>query len=97
MRPILLQSQDSRLHLHRQLITVAVRPPCAVGDSLQATLLVTVKDLVTGLTGNIEFSAQEGHRLSLQQSGNKANALVHNRPVLPWHPRSPPLGKRGKV
>ena len=28
---------------------------CAAGDSLQATLLVTVKDLVTRLTGNVEL------------------------------------------
>jgi len=47
MRLILLQGQDSRLDLHRQLIAVTVRPTRAVGDSLQATLLVTIKYLVT--------------------------------------------------
>src|ERR1700690_3678810 len=70
MRSLLLQVQDSRLDLHRQLLAVAVRPPCTVGDPLQPTLLVTIKDLVTRFPGNIELPAQQGHRFTLDHSGN---------------------------
>src|ERR1700684_4502629 len=61
VRFIPLESQDGRLDLHRQLVSIPVGAPRAVGYPLQATLLVAVKDFVPRLTRNMELPAQRGH------------------------------------
>ena len=52
---------------------------------LEPVLAVAGEDLVAGLARDIELTAQFGHLLALEQSGNKPQALVHLVTLLPRH------------
>jgi hypothetical protein len=43
---------------------VAVGTPASVGKPLNAALLLTIEDLVTGLAGDTELPAQFRHRFA---------------------------------
>src|SRR5258705_11399934 len=62
--------------------------PIAQGH--QPVLLVTVENLVAGLTRYAEIPADVRHRLAIQQAGYKAKALFHHRTRFPRHPHLPP-------
>jgi hypothetical protein len=57
-----LQANNQRLDLGRQLICMAVGPARAVGEPLQADLIVTGKDFVAGLAGDTELLAASACR-----------------------------------
>jgi hypothetical protein len=60
IRFLLLEAYDLRLYLERELVGVAVWPAGAVGEPLQANLVVASEDLVAGLAGDTEVTAQRG-------------------------------------
>src|SRR5208282_4957361 len=61
---LLLHVQDEVLDLKGKLVGIAIWTPTAVGQSLKAAILITVKDLVAGLARNAELPAKLGHRLA---------------------------------
>jgi len=65
-RLVLLAPHDQRLDLGGQLVGMAVGPARAVGEPLQANLVVASEDLVAGLAGDAELTAQRRHLLAVQ-------------------------------
>src|SRR5579883_1664962 len=59
-------------------------------------ILITIKDLVTGLARNPEFTAEKAHRLAFQQASHEPKALVHHRTLFPRHRHFPPAIAGGK-
>jgi hypothetical protein len=59
-----LHIQDVVLYLERKLVGVAIRTPASVSESVNATFLTAIEDLVAGLTGNPKLSAKFRHRLA---------------------------------
>jgi hypothetical protein len=59
-----LHVQDEIFHLEWKLVGVAIGAAAAVGQPVNATFLITIKDLVAGLTGNPKLSAEFRHRLA---------------------------------
>ena len=55
---LVLQVQDVVLYLEGQLVRVVMGPPASIGEPLNATFLIAVEDLVTGLTRDAELPAQ---------------------------------------
>src|SRR5512141_3003858 len=90
MGPLSLEADDQRFDLRRQLVGIAHRPTGAIAQRLEAALLVAIEDLVTGLAGDSELPARVRHRVAVEQLGNKAQALIHHRTLLPRHTYLPP-------
>jgi hypothetical protein len=84
-----LAFDDQGLDLRRQLVGIADRAPRAVTQGFQPVLLVATEDLVAGLARDAELAADLGHRLALQQAGDKPQTFVHYRTLLPRHPPLP--------
>src|SRR5512135_3703720 len=78
----------------RQLIGVAHRPPRTVAQGLKTVLLVAVENLVAGLTRYTELPAHVRHGLTVQQAGDKAKALFHDRTRFPRHQHLPPKSEK---
>src|SRR5262249_23332003 len=91
---LVLDGDDARFDLGRQLIGESHRSARAVGDSLKPVLFVAVEDLVPGFTGDSEVAADLGHSLAIQETGDKSQAFVHNRTLFPRNPHPP--AKSGK-
>src|SRR5712691_3379928 len=53
-----LHVQDEIFHLKGKLIRVPIRAAAPVGQPLQAAFLITIENLVAGLAGNPELSAE---------------------------------------
>jgi hypothetical protein len=66
MRLVALGVDDQTFELLRQLVGISDRPTRAVVQGPLAVLFVAIEDLVTGLAGYAEFTAQGRHRLSFQ-------------------------------
>src|SRR5436309_10396060 len=88
-RLVFLQPDDLRLDLEGQLIGVAIWPARAVGQPFQADLIVSREDLVAGLAGDAELTAQPRHLLPVQQTGDELEPLIHWVTLLPGHFCSP--------
>jgi hypothetical protein len=56
-----LHVENEILHLKRKLMRVAIPTPASVGESLNATFLITIEDLVAGLARNAELPAEFRH------------------------------------
>ena len=91
-RLILLQAHDPRLDLEGQLIGVAVGPARAVGEPCEANLVVAREDLVAGLAGDAELTAQHRHLLPVQQPSDELEPFIHVVTLLPGHFCSPAKG-----
>jgi hypothetical protein len=89
-----LDVENIVLHLKRELIGIAIRTPAPVSQPLHSAFLVAIKDLVPGLTGDSELSAECSHRLTGQPPSHKLKPFVHYRTLLPRHPHF--LPKREK-
>jgi hypothetical protein len=89
VRLLSLDGDDARLELGRQLVGEPDRPARAVGERLEPVFLVAVENLVTGLAGDTGVAADLGHRLAIEDTGEKAQAFVHNRTLFPRHPHPP--------
>src|SRR6267142_6896646 len=96
VRLLSLQPDNQSLDRLRQLVGVAHRPARPIAQRLQPVLLVTIENLVAGLTGYAEIPADVGHSFAIQQAGHKAKAFFHHRTRFPRHPHLPPA-KRRKV
>ena len=70
-RLVLLEAHDLGLDLERQLVGLAVGSAGAVGEALQADLVVAREDLVAGLAGDPELATRHRHLLPVQQVGNE--------------------------
>src|SRR5713101_3752369 len=79
---VLLELDDRALHLARQLVGIAHRPPRAIGQSLEPMLLVAIEDLVAGLARYAELATQMAHLLTFHQASHKPKALLHHRTPL---------------
>src|SRR5258707_187884 len=90
VRLLSLQPDNQSLDRLRQLVGVAHRPARPIAQGHQPVLLVTVENLVAGLTRYAEIPADVRHRLAIQQAGYKAKALFHHRTRFPRHPHLPP-------
>jgi hypothetical protein len=77
MRLVTLEGDDQTIDLGRQLVGVADRPPRAIGQGLEPVLFIAVENLVAGFAGDAELAAEIRHRLSLQKTGDEAQALFH--------------------
>src|SRR5579872_6054800 len=64
----------------------------AVTRADSAVRVVACEDLVTGLAGDAELSAQRRHLLSIQQPGNELQSFVHGFTHLPGHLALPAKG-----
>ena len=56
---------DRRLNLFRQLVGIAERSAGAIAQPFQPALLITLKDLVTGLPRNSKLPAKRSHALPI--------------------------------
>jgi hypothetical protein len=74
---VALDLQDQLFDLERQPIGVPIRPAAAVGEAVDAAILVALKDFVAGLAGDIELSAQNCHLLAVEQPGDETETLIH--------------------
>jgi len=54
-----------------------VRAPAAVGETVEAAILVALEDLVAGLAGDIELPTDDGHFFAVEQAGDEAETLIH--------------------
>jgi hypothetical protein len=68
---------------------IAIRTPAPVGQPLNATFLVAIKDLVAGLAGDRELSAEFRHRLA----GEPQTAAFRPSPNTPSTTSLLPLGE----
>src|SRR5438552_1752702 len=80
-----LDVQNVVFNLQRKLTAKAIGSATPFRQSLDPAFLITIEDLVAGLAGDRELSAEFRHRLAFQQAGNKANTFIHNRTLLPRH------------
>jgi len=64
---------------------MAVGSSAAIGEPIQATVLVALEDLVAGLARDIELPAHGGHRLAVEEPGHESETLIHLGTLLPRH------------
>jgi hypothetical protein len=55
---------------------------------VNAAFLIAIEDLVAGLAGNPELSAQIRHGLTREPASHELDSLIHDRTLLPRHPLS---------
>jgi hypothetical protein len=84
-----LELQDQVLDLKGEFAALAVGSATAIRETFQAAVLVAGKDLVAGLSGDIELPAQYRHLLAFQQPSDEPQLLVHLATLLPRHLRYP--------
>ena len=82
---LLLELNDQLLDLHRQLVGVAIGPSTSVREAIDTAVFVTVVNLVAGLAGYAELTAETGHLLAIQEAGDKSETFFHNIALLPGH------------
>jgi hypothetical protein len=59
-----LHVQDVILHLKRKLVGIAIGTAAAIGKPFKTALLITIEDLVPGLSGDTELPAKFRHWLA---------------------------------
>src|SRR3954453_16851189 len=94
MRLVALGVDDEALDLLRELVGIAHRSPRSIGEGFEPMLLVAVEDLVASFTRDAELAADVRHRLPVQHTGYKAQALFHYRTRFPRHQHLPPKGEK---
>jgi hypothetical protein len=62
-----------------------VGPPAAVGQAIEAAVLVALEDLVAGLARDIELAADDCHLLARRAAGDETETLIHLGTLLPRH------------
>src|SRR4029079_2547641 len=77
-----LQSDDDRFNRCWQSICLAVGAPAPVVERGEAAVFVAVEDLVARFARDPELDAQRGHFLALEQTGHKAEPLIHDVTLL---------------
>src|SRR3974390_316267 len=70
------------------------RPPAAIGEGLEPLCLVAAENFIAGLSGYPARPAHIAHRLAIQKPGDKPQALVHDRTLLPRHRHPPPKWRK---
>lgn len=71
---------------------MTIRPARAIGETFEPGFVVAREDLVAGLTGDAELTAQRCHLLAIQESGNELQSFVHGFTRLPGHLALPAKG-----
>lgn len=92
VRLLALEPDDQVLDRLGQLVGVAHRPACPIGQGLQPVPLVAVENLVAGLAGDAEIPAQPRHLLPIKQPGDKLQPFIHGFTRLPGHLALPAKG-----
>lgn len=90
---VALRLDDLTLDLPGKLVGVAHRPARPIGERDRPILPIALEQLVAGLSRNAERSADVGHRLTIEQSRDEAEAFVHDGPFLPRHQHPPQKAK----
>ena len=67
----LAQLEDPALELEGQLVGLAVGPAAAIGEALEADIAIAPVELVAGLAGDAELSAQHRHLVAFEQPGHE--------------------------
>src|SRR3974377_1816254 len=70
------------------------RTPAAIGEGLEPLCLVAAENFIAVLSGYPERPAHIAHRLAIQKPGDKPQALVHDRTLLPRHRHPPPKWRK---
>jgi len=68
-RVLFLDPKERAFDLKGQLVGLSVGRPATVVESVQATVLVSVIDLVASDSGNTELTAQRCHLLAFEEPG----------------------------
>jgi hypothetical protein len=66
-----------------------VRPSTAIGQAIDAAILVAAVNPVASLTGDVELAAQSCHFLAIEQTGNESETFFHLIPLPPGHDSLP--------
>ena len=74
---VAFEADDQALDLVGQLVGVADGPAGAVGEGLEAAVVVAPEDLVAGLARDGELAAQRRHLFPVQDAGDELETLVH--------------------
>lgn len=82
---LLLESENLPLDLEGRLVRVAIRRSGPVFQPGQSLVLVSVKQLISGFTGNAELTAKRGHLFAIEQAGNKTKTFIHLITLFPGH------------
>jgi len=84
-----LETEDAALDLHGKPVGLAIGPPRTVVQTVKATFLVAIVNLVTGDTRYAELAAKGRHLLSFKQPGYEFETFVHWSTLFPRHSGSP--------
>ncbi len=82
---LLLESNDGTLGLRRQLVGLPIRSPAAIRQAQDPDIPVPLPDLVAGLPGDPELTAQRGHLVAFRQPDHELHPLVHGAALFPRH------------
>src|SRR5262249_53173433 len=85
VRFVAFEADDEALELGGELVGVMDGSAGAVGEGLEAMLLLAVKGFVTGFSGNAGSAAKVGHGLAVEEPSNETQAFFHDRTLLPGH------------
>src|SRR5437868_14091005 len=77
---LVLHIQNKVFHLERKLVGVAERTAAPVCEPLNATFLIAIENLITGLARNAELPAEFRHRPAGYPASNKLQPPVHRSP-----------------
>ena len=80
---------DPGLQRFGQAVGLTVGSPRAIGQALEAQILVSLIKLVARLARDIELAAQRRHLRPFEQAGDKTQPFVHLLTLLPGHLRLP--------
>src|SRR6516162_10808923 len=89
MRLVAFGVDNEAFELLRQLVGIPHGPARTIVQGLEPVLLVTIEDFVAGLARDPELATDVRHRLSVQQPGDKPQAFLHDRTLLPRHRHLP--------
>ncbi len=83
VRVFFFEVHDQLLDLHRQLVGMPVGPAGSIGQTIDATVLVAVIDLVAGLACNAKLTGQPGHFLAIESLNSVIRKAIKKRKLFP--------------
>ncbi len=86
---LVLEAQDAALDLDGKPVGLAIGAPRTVIQTVQATFLVAIVDLVAGDPRYAELTAKGRHLIPFKQPGNEFETFVHWLTLFPRHSGSP--------
>jgi hypothetical protein len=83
-------SQDRLLNLEWRFIGMSIRASGPVFQPTNAKILIAIKYLIAGLTGDTKFPAYQCHFLTIEKPGYKLESFIHSVTLFPRHLESSP-------